>query len=100
MSKLDELRLVFTLVDCGMKSITQLELSARKTKCLGRINEAFAAAEEVIDRWGSDIARLGEISYAYCAFTAFVDSGSSCPEQSFTGGVCLCHDDKRNPDYR
>jgi hypothetical protein len=91
MRNLDELRLVFALVDCGMKSITQLELPARKTKCLGRINQAFAAAKEVVNRGGSDIARLGEISYAYGTFTTFIDCCSGCLEQSFTSGIYLSH---------
>jgi hypothetical protein len=67
-------------------------LPAQKTKCLSRINETFAAAKEVINRWGSDVARLGEIPDAYRTFTAFVDSNSSCLEQSITSGVCLRHE--------
>jgi hypothetical protein len=91
MRKFDELGFVFALVDCGRKSITQLELSARKTICLSRVNEAFTAAEEVINRWGSDVARLREIPYTYSTFTAFIDCRSSCLEQSLASGVYLSH---------
>jgi hypothetical protein len=58
---------------------------------LGRINEAFTATEEVIDRWGGDIARLGEIAYAHGAFTAFVNCRSGCLEQSLASGVFYSH---------
>jgi hypothetical protein len=96
MCKLYKLGFVFARVDCRSKGFTYLALPAQKTKCLSRINETFAAAKEVINRWGSDVARLGEIPDAYRTFTAFVDSNSSCLEQSITSGVCLRHDDKHN----
>ena len=99
MGKFEELGFVLALVDCGRKSITQLELSARKTKRLSRVNEAFTAAKEVINRWGGDVARLGEVAYAYCAFATFVDRCSSCFKQSLASGVCLSHANKRNPNY-
>jgi hypothetical protein len=78
-------------VDSRSKGFTQLALTARKTKCLSFINQAFTAAKEVINRWGSDVARLGEISDAYCTLTAFIDCCGGCLEQSFAGGVCLSH---------
>jgi hypothetical protein len=78
-------------MDCSSKCFTQLALPARKTKSLSFINQSFTAAKEVINRWGSDIARLGEISYAYGTFTAFVNYRCGCLEQSFAGGVCLSH---------
>jgi hypothetical protein len=96
MCKLYKLGFVFTRVDSRSKGFTQLALTARKTKCLSFINQAFTAAKEVINRWGSDIARLREIPDAYRTFTAFVDSNSSCLEQSITSGDCLRHDDKHN----
>jgi hypothetical protein len=91
MRNLDELCLGFTRMDCSSKCFTQLALPARKTKSLSFINQAFAAAKEVINRWGSDIARLGEISYAHCTLTTFIDCCSGCLEQSFTSGIYLSH---------
>ena len=91
MGKFEELGLVFALVDCGRKSITQLELSTRKTKCLGRINQALPAAKEVINRWGSDVARLREIPYAYGTFAAFIDCCGGCLEQSLASVVYVSH---------
>jgi hypothetical protein len=78
-------------VDSRSKGFTQLALTARKTKCLSRINQAFSAAKEVINRWGSDVARFREIPYAYGPLTTFVDCGSSCLEQSLAGGVYFSH---------
>jgi hypothetical protein len=92
MCKLYKLGFVFTRVDSRSKGFTQLALTARKTKCLSFINQAFTAAKEVINRWGSDIARLGEIPDAYRTFTAFVDSNNSCLEQSLASVVCLRHE--------
>jgi hypothetical protein len=91
MGKFEELGLVFTLVDCGRKSITQLELSTRKTKSLSFINQAFAAAKEVVNRWGSDVARLSEIPYAYCTLTAFIDCCGGRLEQSLASVVYFSH---------
>jgi hypothetical protein len=78
-------------MDCSSKCFTQLALPARKTKSLSFINQSFTAAKEVINRRGSDIARLSEISYAYGTFTAFVDCGCGCLEQSLAGGVYFSH---------
>ena len=91
MCKLDKLGFVFALVNCRGKGVTQLALSARKTKCLSRINQAFAATEEMINRWGSDVARLREIPYTYSTLTTFVDCCSSCFKQSLASGVFLSH---------
>jgi hypothetical protein len=99
MCKLYKLGFVFTRVDSRSKGFTQLALTARKTKCLSRINQAFSAAKEVINRWGSDVARFREISYAHGTFTALIDCRGGRPQQSLAGGICLRHDDKRNPNY-
>ena len=56
MGKFEELGLVFALVNRSGKGITQRALSARKTKSLGCINEAFTAAKEVVDRRRGDVA--------------------------------------------
>ena len=95
MRKLDELSLAFTSVNRSGKCIAQLELSTRKTKCLGRINQALPAAKEVVDRWGSDVARLREIPYAYGTFAAFIDCCGGCLEQSLASVVYFSHVDKR-----
>jgi hypothetical protein len=92
MRKLYKLGFVFTRVDCRSKGFTYLALPARKTKCLSRINETFAAAKEVINRWGSDVARLREIPYTYSTLTTFVDCCSGCLEQSLASVVCLRHE--------
>jgi hypothetical protein len=91
MCKLYKLGFVFTRVDSRSKGFTQLALTARKTKCLSRINQAFSAAKEVINRWGSDVARFREISYAHGTFTALIDCRGGCLEQSFTSGIDLSH---------
>ena len=95
MGKFEELGLVFALVNRSGKGITQLALSARKTKSLGCINEAFAAAEEVINRRCGDVACLCEIAYAYGALTTFVDCCCGCLEQSLASVVYFSHNDKR-----